>query len=138
MGHALTLAPEVEERLNRTAIRKGVSKDRLAEEAIRTYLESVDPNVPDNASEADLLMAINQGFSADFWTRFGFLASKRDNYSISSDELSELIELSTMVEHSSARRLGYLIKLAALRRTDVQSLMKELDLRPRDAQTTTV
>src|SRR5207302_9049580 len=65
--------------------------------------------------EAELLMRINEGLPSNMQERLNELIDKRQSYTITDDELQELIQLTDQVEMFDAERLKHLIELSYLR-----------------------
>ncbi|MGH9839935.1 MAG: STAS/SEC14 domain-containing protein [Blastocatellia bacterium] len=80
--------------------------------------------------ESELLLQINQGLPAQTRKRLNKLIKKRQSYTITPDELQELIQMTDQIEKSDAERLKCLIELAALRNVPLDDLIKQLGLKP--------
>jgi len=80
--------------------------------------------------EAELLDKIYQGLPAAMQQRLNELIEKRQSYTITPDELQELIELTNRVEMFDAERLQYLIELAHLRNVPLDKLIRQLGIKP--------
>ena len=81
-------------------------------------------------TEAELLARINRGFPKAFWDRYRPLIAKRRAEAMTDEEQQEAIGMSDHLEAWNVERLQYLIKLAKMRRTTVDALMRELGLHP--------
>ena len=130
MSITVQLSADLEKRLRQEAKLAGVNIERI----INRLLEERFPSSSSNdvsQQEADLLLKINSGFSEDFWKEYFLLIDKRENYTILEKELKRLTKYSIKVELASAERLKYLMELANLRKMDLVSLMKELQITPR-------
>lgn len=80
--------------------------------------------------ESELLLQINRGLSAQTRKRLNELIEKRQSYTITQDELQELLQLTGQIEKSDAERLKCLIELAALRNVPLDDLIDQLGLKP--------
>lgn len=80
--------------------------------------------------EAELLGKIYQGLPPGMQPRLNKLIKKRRAYTITPDELQELIELTHQVELFDAARLEQLLELAHLRNVSLEDLIKQLGLKP--------
>ena len=81
-------------------------------------------------AETDLLLKINLGLSNETWKRYNYLKDRLHGETISAAEHSELLNLIDDVEKDNAKRLGYLVELAGLRGTTLDSLMRSLGIGP--------
>ena len=81
-------------------------------------------------AETDLLLKINLGLTDETWKRYNYLKDRLHGEAISAEEHSELLNLIDDVEKDNARRLGYLVELASLRGTALDTLMRSLDIGP--------
>ncbi len=122
MSLTLHLDAELETQIRVLAAQQGVTPERWLLEDIRSRLLSND--------ETALLQRILQGQAETFWTHYRELIAKRQAATITSSELTELIELSDELELQNAGRIEALVQLAALRKQDVHSLCGELGLAP--------
>jgi len=80
--------------------------------------------------ETELLLKINQGLPPDTQQRVNELIDKRQSYTITQDELQELIQLTDQIEMFDAERLKHLIGLARLRGITLDELIKKLGIKP--------
>lgn len=85
-----------------------------------------------NKKEKELLFIINHNFNETEQARFDELIEKRQSYTITEEELEELKSLSIYSEEIAVERVKALTELAAIRKTTVSDLMKELDVKPRN------
>lgn len=95
--------------------------------------ERVDTILTDQSAtrEKELLKLIYDGLSEKEEVRLDELDEKRQQNILNSKEYDELLELVKRVETFNANRLRYLSELAQLRKIDLRTLMKELNLKPR-------
>jgi hypothetical protein len=82
--------------------------------------------------ETELLLRINEGLPAETQRRIDTLVAKRQEETITPDELAELVTITDRAEQHDARRLLALEELARLRGLTLPSLMDTLGL-PRHA-----
>ncbi len=80
--------------------------------------------------EAELLQKIYQGIPPETQQRLNELIEKRQSYTITEDELQELIKLANQAEMFDAERLEHLIELAHLRNVPLHDLIQQLGLKP--------
>jgi hypothetical protein len=81
--------------------------------------------------ETELLKAINQQcLPPDAAKRMRELIAKRQSYTISEEELQELIRITDESERLNVERVKHLIELADLRNVSLDELMDTLGLRP--------
>ena len=83
-----------------------------------------------SVEEAQLLAKINQAIPATLQEQYQRLRTKREEESLTSQEHSQLIELSKQIEQMSAERLEALATLAQLRQVSLSELMSQLGLTP--------
>lgn len=81
-----------------------------------------------SARESVLLHAINRGLNAEKAARLGQLEQKLRQETISLREQGQLLGLTGELERLAAQRLKALIELAALRKTSVPKLMRQMGL----------
>lgn len=81
-------------------------------------------------SEADLLLKINEGLPPALQERLNELIDKRQSYTITEQELQELIRLTEEVEQFDVERLKHLIELAHLRNVSLDQLINQLGIKP--------
>ncbi|MBK9013274.1 MAG: hypothetical protein IPM82_03925 [Saprospiraceae bacterium] len=77
-----------------------------------------------------MLRKINKGFNIEFWEKYATLVKKRNEASLSQSEYQALLQLSNQIEEANASRIKYLAQLAALRKMDLDDLMKSLGIAP--------
>lgn len=80
------------------------------------------------ASEAALLLQINQGLPTPLRQRYAELIGKRRNESLTPEEHTELLRLTTEVENLEASRVRSLAELAQLRQTTLSALLDDLGI----------
>lgn len=79
--------------------------------------------------EARLLQLINQGVPPEVRSRYQLLDEKLHDETITVAEHQELLELINQIELADAERMRYLVELARLRNTPLDSLMDQLGIR---------
>lgn len=131
MGINIEIGVELASQLRQEAEQRGISLDHHIVE----LLESTRPGATGSAKrlssqETDLLQKINAAIPLETWVRYRALVEKKEQHSISPEELQELIRLTDEIEIANAERLGYLIELASVRGVSVQELMKSLGIQP--------
>ena len=84
----------------------------------------------DVSKKAELLVIIQRNFTEAEQNRFDELIQKRQQYTITEEELVELIEMTDFSEQLSVERVKALGKLAELTGKSVDDLMIELNVRP--------
>ncbi len=80
-------------------------------------------------NETLLLEKITNTIPSEVQKRFDDLVSKRNENTLSQIELQELLLLTDQIENLDAVRVEALATLAAIRNTDLQSLMLELGIK---------
>ena len=86
---------------------------------------------PADQSETDLLLRINNRPPVEIQERLDELVAKREAESISPEELSELIDLTEIIETRDGDRLEALNALARSRRMPLADLMTSLGITSR-------
>jgi hypothetical protein len=84
--------------------------------------------LPDEDRESKLLLDIDQIVPMNLKNHYQILIGKRENNSLTNDEISELIRLGDYFENLETIRLQILIKLAQLRQISLNDLMETLVL----------
>jgi hypothetical protein len=85
-----------------------------------------------NRTESDLLMKINRSIQFDLQERYQTLIDKRRSETLTSEEHTELLQLTEEMERLNTERLTALAELARLRQTSLANLMKNLGIQPPD------
>lgn len=80
--------------------------------------------------ESELLTGINQGLSSADARRMKELIGKRQSYTLTENELQELIRLTDESERLNVERLKHLLELAQLRGVTLDEVMNQLHIRP--------
>jgi hypothetical protein len=123
----LNLSPELDQELRTEAARQGLEPDRYI---IHTLQERLQPKSDLKSTESDLLQQINIGFSAENWTQYHALISKRQAETLTSEEHEHLIQMSDRLENLNVLRIQTLIQLANLRNQSLSDLMQTLEISP--------
>ena len=98
--------------------------DKFVSQAIVLRAKRHAPSV--SASEAELLLQINQGLLPEVQKRFDELVEKRQNEMFTAEEHAEFLELTAEIEKQDASRLVLIGKLAEIRQKSFDELVKEL------------
>jgi hypothetical protein len=128
MGLMVELPPELEDQLHKSAAREGKPLEQYAVDALKRHLSLTYPPSLEKATEAELLEAICCGFPSSFWERYNGLKELQAEGTISERERAEIIRMSNQVEEEDARRLRYLVALAARRGRTLREVMTDLGL----------
>jgi hypothetical protein len=108
------------EQLNQSELEQFVSK------VIALQAQRKAVNLPHK--EADLLIKINQAIPSHIQTHYDELIIKRDNETLTTEEYSDLLELTTQIENWEAKRIENLAELARLRGISLTQLMENLGI----------
>jgi hypothetical protein len=81
-----------------------------------------------SGEETRLLLAVNEGISAELRDRLAALLQKRDDYGVTAAENRELMQLADEVERRGVERVEALSRLAELRGVSLAELMKSLGI----------
>ncbi len=131
MSITIQLSPELQKRLQQRADKAGLKIDRFINQILEEKTELKDKSVDlAKKQEAVLLRKINTGFNAEFWEKYAVLVQKRNTASLSDAEYKNLLLVSNQIEEANARRIENLIKLAALKKMDLDVLMAKLGIAP--------
>lgn len=100
--------------------------ERFATQVLRLQAQRKAVSVP--AREAELLLAVNQGFPAAWRSSYQALQVKRQTESLTPEEEQEFFDLIARREKWQAQRLEALAELARLRETTLRGVMKQLGI----------
>jgi hypothetical protein len=109
---------------------------QLPQSELQKFLHTVDKIHPLHkehrlsSRESELLLEINQGIPPAVQQRYYELIDKRDVRTLSPEEYQELLDMTDQVELYNARRMRYIMKLAALREQSFNVLLDELGMSP--------
>jgi hypothetical protein len=118
----LTLSEELDQKLRTEATKQGVEPDRYILNALITNLQ------PAALTEASLLNQINTGLSQDAWQSYHALIKKRQAETLTGEEHTQLIELTTRLETLNVQRIQSLMHLATLRSRTLDEVMQDLGI----------
>jgi hypothetical protein len=108
-----------------------MSREELEQFVARLFALKARQDTPSlSERETELLMKINQGLPSAMQGRLNELIDKRQSYTITQDELKELIQLTDQVEMFDVERLKHLIELAHLRGVTLDELIRKLGIKP--------
>ncbi len=131
MSITIQLSPELQHRLQQRADKAGLKIDRFINQLLEEKTTTKAKEKQDvKKREALLLRKINKGFNIEFWEKYATLVKKRNEASLSQSEYQALLQLSNQIEEANATRIKYLAQLAALRKMDLDDLMKSLGIAP--------
>jgi len=82
-------------------------------------------------SETELLRNINAGAPTVIQRKYNSLVKKRSDETLSDEEYSELLKLTSYMESLNVKRLANLIELANLRNVSLDELIEQLQIKPR-------
>ena len=129
MALTIELPYDLESQLREQAQEKGKALNQYIAGIIREKMNPLKPKTTSlSAEETRLFQIINKGFSQEFWLKLHGLNQKRQEESLSEEELSQLIEMTDLLEAENVERMKALIALAHLRQTDLDTLMTQLGL----------
>lgn len=135
MSLTLEISPELEPLLEAEAARAGRDVTTVAHEmltrSLRMAQTASERRLPEE--ESRLLRAINEGPSTAEMERYIELIHKRQEETVTNDELVELRAFTDRMEKLAVARMQSVVRLAELRGIEVETLMKELQLDPPDA-----
>lgn len=108
-----------------------MSREELEQFVARLFTLKARQETPGlSERETELLLKINQGLPPNMQQRLNELIDKRQSYTITQDELQELIKLTDRVEIFDVERLKHLIELAHLRGVTLDEVIKKLGIKP--------
>jgi ABC-type cobalamin/Fe3+-siderophores transport system ATPase subunit len=100
--------------------------DYFIERAIE--IRSSKEGISEEAQIKTLIEAVGKGPEQSWLQRLEELDQKRINNALSDQELKEFQQMGEELEEWSTQRLKHLVQLAALKKTDLPALVKELEL----------
>jgi hypothetical protein len=118
----LTLSEELDRKLRIEATKQGVEPDRYI---LNTLATSLQPAV---STEASLLEKINTGLSQESWQQYHALIQKRQAETLTEEDYTQLIQLTTRLETLNVQRIQSLIQLATLRNQTLDEVMQDLGI----------
>jgi hypothetical protein len=129
MSLILQINPSLERRIHQTALRRGVEMSQFVVQFLEANFPEEKPK-PKKIShkEIELLKKIELAIPIEVWERYHILRAKRQNDSITSDEISEYTYINQQIETANVARLRTLIELAKIRKVSLDELMNQLGL----------
>ncbi|HEY9607636.1 MAG TPA: STAS/SEC14 domain-containing protein [Allocoleopsis sp.] len=125
----LELTPELEQQLRDETAKQGLDPSHYIVNTLKEHLRSPLRDASRlSKAEANLLQKINLGLTPEMWENYHALIAKRRAETLTSQEQATLIEISDQIEQANARRIQYLIELASLRGTSLETLMQKLGI----------
>lgn len=130
MTITLELPTEFEARIREEAEKADLDTQSYIVEALREHLRQAQTR-PSHLpkTESELLQKINLGLSQAEWQRYHDLIARRRAQTLTPEEQEELIAFSDRIEEANARRMAYLVELARLRQTSLETVMEELGIK---------
>lgn len=123
-----TIQIETEQLLN-AALQ--MSEEELKQFVAKLFALKARERVPAlSEQESKLMLQINQGLSSADARRRKELIAKRQSYTITEDELQELIGLTDEAERLNVERVKHLIELAHVRNVPLEELIDQLGIKP--------
>lgn len=130
MTITVEMAPELEQQLRHAAAQVGLAPAAYIVETLRQRLTV--PQAPHlAATEAQLLLQVNQSLEGVDWIGYHRLIDKRHAERLTPTEHQELIAVTDQIEAASVQRMAALAELARLRGVSLPTLIHELGLQPR-------
>lgn len=134
MTITVEMAPELEQQLRQAAAQAGLAPDVYIVETLRQRLTLSPPPIERlAATEAQLLLHINQSLDGIAWSRYRDLVEKRQAETLTPAEQQELLVLTDQIELANVERMTHLVALARLRQTTLPVLIRKLGLQPNHA-----
>lgn len=124
----IELDRETEDRLKRLSQQEGGEIGEIASRLLANAARSAHPG--QIRTEAELLQKINEGWTSESWDRYHALTAKHRAEDLTNEEHQELVRLTNEREIAHARRMKYLLELANLRGTSLDSVMDSLGIHP--------
>ena len=128
MSLTIELPPEIELALRAAASREGVPPEELVARAVAERF-AIGRN-GETSDEGPLVEAIREELPTAFWDRYCPLRDRAISGVLTEAERTELSPLIDQMEMFNARRITLLAELARLRRTDISTLMAQLQVGP--------
>ena len=125
----IELPYDLETQLREQAQQKGKALNQYIMGLIQEKMNSSRPKTPSlTADETRLFQTINKGFSDEFWNKLHDLDKKRQQAVLTESERQDMIAMTEELEMTNLERMKALIQLAAIRQTDLDTLMTQLGL----------
>jgi hypothetical protein len=84
-----------------------------------------------SGKETELFQVINEGLPEQVWSRYRDLSRKQRAETISEPEHEEFLRLIDLTERAHGKRMHAVAELANVRGVPIESLMKQLGIKPR-------
>ena len=125
----IELPYDLETQLREQAQQKGKALNQYIMGLIQEKMNSSRPKTPSlTVDETRLFQTINKGFSDEFWNKLHDLDKKRQQAVLTESERQDMIAMTEELEMTNLERMKALIQLAAIRQTDLDTLMTQLGL----------
>ena len=125
----IELPYDLETQLREQAQQKGKALNQYIMGLIQEKMNSSRPKTPSlTVDETRLFQTINKGFSDEFWNKLHDLDKKRQQAVLTESERQDIIAMTEELEITNLERMKALIQLAAIRQTDLDTLMTQLGL----------
>jgi hypothetical protein len=129
MSLILQINPSLERRLHQTALRKGVELSQFVIQFLEANFPEEKPKSKKiSQKEIELLKKIELAIPIEMWERYHILRAKRQNETITSDEIAEYACINQQIETANVARLQTLIELSEIKKVSLDELMNELGL----------
>ncbi len=93
---------------------------------LKLRAQRLAPNL--SANESELLLKINRGIPVSIQNRFNELVAKRAALTLTTEEHTELLQLTDEIENLDAARVIYLGEVARLRNVSLTQVMADLGI----------
>ena len=100
--------------------------ERLSSEVNLVRAKRKSPCLPEH--ESDLLRIVNQGAPGEVQARYDELTALRDEEKLTAELHQELLDLTQQIESHNVGRVKALTELAALRKTTLKQLLRDLQI----------
>ena len=115
MSITIQIPIDIEKYLLEYTSQRGLPIDDWVSDLVKQKLEEERA-----LNEDELLQKINVGLTAETWERYHLLVEKRNNYTLTEEEYTEINKISDKMEEVNAERITHLIKLANLRKVSLR------------------
>ena len=120
------ISPRVKNLLQDIETLNNQELESFVEHILKIRANKIAPSL--NEKETELFQKINLSLSDEKRTRMDGLIVKRQQEKISSNELDELIALTTTAEQLNVERMKALTQLSVLRQVSLSDLMEQLGI----------
>ena len=135
MTLTIDLKPELEAQLQEESVKKDCDANTLVVEALEALfqLKNHDRTLKSlSHEESVLLQKINHGLPETVWQEYHDMIAKRRAETLTPADQVRLITLSDSISEAHAERLAHAAELARLRQMPLETLMKQLEISPRE------